>query len=525
MASALTVALALLPLFVVFVGIIVFRISGAKMALIGWGLAALEVGTYFQTSWDIVFGATIYGILKAFGITIAVIFTMLMIFTMKEVGALSIISDAIKRVAKTKEQQALFIGIGFGTFVTSLGVVTPALFPPLLMAMGFGPAASVAIAVIGYNASTSFALLSIPVTLPAHLYGFDAFVFAFKITIFLPVISTLISLAMLWVIGGKESLKKGWVPAVLSGLVIGFTALALVLIRAPIMIVGVIAGLVTMGVLYGYQKFENRELEKEKPIVWKPLLKAMSPWLILIALASVVSIPPVTRFFESLDGSGINLGWVTAYQTVDFDVFSSVYFWILVAFLLSLPILKPSREQMNRVTKVWIRRIWPPFIAYSLFFSLSFLMAFSAMVVVNGPTGPHLAPGKYYNDLNMNVAIGAALASIGAAYVFLSPLLGIFGAVVGGSETGSNVMFYKIQEQASTDIGLNNAQFMTIYGAHANAGGIASAITPSKINNAVATIGGGGSLEAAIMKKNTVIVLGITFVLSIMTWIFVQMGI
>ena len=66
---------------------------------------------------------------------------------------------------------------------------------------------------------------------------------------------------------------------------------------------------------------------------------------------------------------------------------------------------------------------------------------------------------------------------------------------------------------------------MTVYGSHANAGGIASAITPSKINNAVATIGEGGDLEAAIMKKNTVIVLGITVVLSIMTWIFVQTGI
>ena len=521
MASATTVLLALLPLIVVFVGIIVFRISGAKMALIGWGLAALEAGTYFMTSWDIVFGATIYGILKAFGITIAVIFTMLMIFTMKEVGALSIISDGIKRVARTKEQQALFIGIGFGTFVTSLGVVTPALFPPLLMAMGFGPASAVAISVIGYNASTSFALLSIPITLPADIYGFDAFVFAFKITIFLPVISSLISLAMLWVIGGKESLKKGWIPAILSGVVIGVSALTLVLIRAPIMIVGVVAGLITMGVLYGYQKFENRELEKSEPIVWKPLLTAMSPWIILIALASIVSIPPVTKFLASLDGNGINLGWATAYHTVDFNVFASVYFWILIAFLLSLPILKPTKSQMNSVFGVWIRRIWPPFIAYSLFFSLSFLMAFSAMVVVDGA----LAPGPNYQDLNMNVAIGSALAALGSAYVFVAALLGIFGAVVGGSETGSNVMFYPIQKQASADIGLNDSQFMTIYGSHANAGGIASAITPSKINNAVATIGEGGELEAEIMKKNTVIVLGITVVLSIMTALFVYMGI
>ena len=524
MASALTVGLALLPLIVVFIGIIVFRLSGAIMAVIGWALAALEAATYFRTSLDIVIGASIYGVIKAFGITIAVIFTMLMIFTMKEVGALSIISDGIKRVAKTKEQQALFIGIGFGTFVTSLGVVTPALFPPLLMAMGFGPAAAVAIAVIGYNASTSFALLSIPVTLPADIYGINPYEFAFKITIFLPVISTLISIAMLWVIGGKESLKKGWVPAVISGLVIGVSALALVIARAPIMVIGVLAGIFTMIVLYAYQKYENRGLEKEEPLEWKPLLRALSPWIILIALASVVSIPSVTGILESVDGEW-TLGWLTAYRSVDLNVLSSVYFWIFVSYILSLPILKVRKEHLMRAGKVWIRRIWGPFIAYSLFFSISFIMAYSAMVVTNSPNGPALAPGPHYQDLNMNVAIGSSLASLGPAYVLVASLLGLFGAVVGGSETGSNVMFYNIQKQASKDIGLSDRQFMTIYGAHANAGGIASAITPSKINNAVATIGAGGDLEAQILKKNTVIVLLITAVLSVMTWVFVNMGI
>lgn len=519
MASALTVGLALLPLIVVFIGIIAFRLSGAVMAIIGWALSALEAATYFRTSLDIVLGASIYGIIKALGITIAVVFTMLMIFTMKEVGALSVISDGIKRVAKTREQQALFIGIGFGTFVTSLGVVTPALFPPLLMAMGFGPAAAVSVAVIGYNASTSFALLSIPVTLPAEMYGIDAFAFAFKITIFLPVISTLISIAMLWVIGGKESLKKGWISAILSGVVIGVSALLLVIARAPIMIIGVLAGLFTMLALYLYQKYENRELEKEKPIEWHPLLRALSPWIILIALASVVSIPAVTEILKSVDGKW-GLGWMTAYQQVDLNVFASVYFWIFVSYLLSLPILGVKKEHLVKAGKIWIKRIGGPFIAYSLFFSISFIMAFSAMTVQNNS----LAPSSYFNELNMNVAIGSSLASLGPAYVLVASLLGLFGAVVGGSETGSNVMFYGIQKQASKDVGLSHKQFMTIYGAHANAGGIASAITPSKINNAVATIGGSGKLEAEILKKNTVVVLLITAVLSVMTWVFVSMG-
>src|SRR3989304_7292136 len=93
---------------------------------------------------------------------------MLSIFLMRETGALQTVSKVIKRQVVGNEVQALYMGIGFGSFLSSLGVVTPALFPPLLVAMGFSPMASVAIAVLGYDPTTSFSLLSIPITLPAE---------------------------------------------------------------------------------------------------------------------------------------------------------------------------------------------------------------------------------------------------------------------------------------------------------------------------------------------------------------------
>src|SRR3989337_3986523 len=53
---------------------------------------------------------------------------------------------------------------------------------------------------------------------------------------------------------------------------------------------------------------------------------------------------------------------------------------------------------------------------------------------------------------------------------------------------------------------------MTIYGSHANGGGIASAITPSKINNGAATIGADAKMESEIMKSHVPLVLIITFI-------------
>jgi lactate permease len=65
---------------------------------------------------------------------------------------------------------------------------------------------------------------------------------------------------------------------------------------------------------------------------------------------------------------------------------------------------------------------------------------------------------------------------------------------------------------------------MTVYGSHAVAGGIASAVTPAKINNAVVTIGGSRETESAIMRKHLLIALLLTIATGVLTGIFVNLG-
>src|SRR4030043_1200518 len=211
--------LALYPLLVVLFGVALLRQSGLTMAFAGLVLTVVFAFFPFETPTDVVFGASVVGFLKSFGISISVAATMLMIFIMKEVGALDTVSKVIKQQVVGAEVRALYVGIGFGSFLTSLGVVTPALFPPLLITMGFSPSAAVAISVLGYDPTTSFSLLSIPITLPAAIGGLNAVEFAFKIALFLPLVSTGFAFAVLWLVGGKESMRKGAVPALICGLV------------------------------------------------------------------------------------------------------------------------------------------------------------------------------------------------------------------------------------------------------------------------------------------------------------------
>jgi lactate permease len=200
--------LAFFPLFVILVGVAALRQSGLRMAIVGLVIVIVLAVFQFGTPIEVALGASAYGFVKSFGISISVAFTMLMIFLMKEVGALETVSKVIKRQVAGDEMRALYVGVGFGSFLSSLGVVTPALFPPLLITMGFSPLSSVAIAVMGYNATTSFSLLSIPITLPAQIGGLNQIELAFKISIFLPLVSAGFAFAILWITGDEDPCAK-----------------------------------------------------------------------------------------------------------------------------------------------------------------------------------------------------------------------------------------------------------------------------------------------------------------------------
>lgn len=526
--------LALFPLLVVLFGVVFLRQSGFTMAIVGLVLTIILAVFQFGTPPEVALGASVLGFMSSFGISISVVITMFMIFLMRETGALETVSKVIKRQVIGNEVQALYVGIGFGSFLSCLGVVTPALFPPLLVTMGFSPSAAVAIAVLGYDPTTSFSLLSIPITLPVQAGAqmgitINALAFAFKIAIFLPVVSTGFAFAILWLVGGKKSMRKGAIPALICGLALALACLGATSLDyltgveyVPLRVVGVVAGLCAMVSLYIYQKFKTPATSEPKTVDYptrKEVWRSFSPWIVLAILAAIVSIPRNDDWLHNALG-GADKITIFAGQVVDLKVFSQIYTWIFVTVLISLLTLRPAKKQITTAFKLWLRRFLGPFLTYGLYFSISYVMAYSARSIVAGKLGlPNPA-------LNMNVILGATLASIfGAGYIFVAAYLGLFGAIVGGSETSSNVLFLKIQQTAAKDVGLSEAGFMTVYGSHAVAGGIASAVTPAKINNAIVTIDAGKNMESYIMRKHLVVAILLTIATGILTGIFVNLGI
>jgi lactate permease len=523
--SIILFTLAILPIIVIFAGIVVLRQSGTRMAVAGWLLTMIVAVAFFNTSPEIALYASASGILASFGISLMVLFTILQVTMMDLTGAIRSISDYIRSIAAERYEQIMILNVGFGSFLVSIGATPVTMLPPIMMALGFSPVASVALPCLGYDPLTSFSLLAVPITLPAAIFGFDAVVMGSQVALFLPVISTGLSLGMLWVADGMEGIRKGWVPALLAGLTLGISAIVFVNIlpASAIGLVGVFSGLVTIAVLFLHRAVRGRPVLARRPVAGvtgatprdpalMPLWKAVLPWALLVILVIVISIPHIQSGLYHILGDAQNIH-VVANKAVDLKLMNQAYFWVVVSTLIASPFLIRSRNEGKKIVKLWLKRAWSPTLAAALFFAIAYVMDWSGQTVVSNTLVFVEGPG----DLNMNSVIGFTLAMVfGIAFPVISPLLGMFGSFVSGSETSSNVMFHGILQKATSVLSLD---FTKVYAAHMVAGGIASGIAPAKIINAAAVIDQ-SAIEGEAIRKSAVVVVLLALLTSTLLILF-----
>ena len=521
--------LAVLPILVIFTGIVFLKRSGIQMAVTGWIITMIMGIAFFNTSPAIALYATLAGILASFGISLMVLFTILQVTMMDLTGAIQSISNKIRSIAAERYEQIMILNVGFGSFLVSIGATPVTMLPPIMMALGFSPLASVALPCLGYDPLTSFSLLAVPITLPAAVFGFDAVIMGSQVALFLPIISTGLSLGMLWVADGFSGIQKGWIPAVLAGTSLGISSIAFVNIlpSSAIGLVGVFSGLVTIIILFLYRMLkgdrvrrETGETEKSRPNApnpsLMPLWKAVLPWVLLVILVVIISIPHIQSGLYNLLGE-LQVVHVVANKVVDLKLMNQAYFWVVVSTLLAAPFLVRSRDEGTKILRLWMKRAWAPTIATAFFFAIAYVMDWSGQTVINNTL--MLGPGAA--ELNMNAVIGLTLAmTFGIAFPVISPLLGVFGAFVSGSETSSNVMFYGILQKATAALSLD---FTKVYAAHMVAGGIASGIAPAKIINAAAVIDQ-SAIEGDVIKKSAVVVISLALLTSALLILFLALN-
>jgi lactate permease len=513
--NPLAILFALLPVLVIFILLVWKRTAADVAGMIGWFIALLVAWLYFHTPLEITLKASLAGVVASFPITIMVGTSLLQVFIMTESGAIARVVTLVKTISpKDQVVQIMIVNVGIGTLLAALGATPVSILPPIMLAMGYSSFIAIALPAIGYDALCTYALLGIPVVVFSTFVGRPVNEVGGFFARFMPVISTCIALGMLWIIGRWKLVWRGLIPALLSGLTAGFVAIGMNAIGLT-PLTGVAAGvgvvlvmllflLVTHKPLRDRKDLTETDLAIEKSI---PLGVALSPWLILVVFATLINLPALPIYEWTFTTLAMPIEIIPG-AAEKVRLFWQAYFWILVSTALALPFLKPTKTQLAEAVKKWVKRAPRPMLASAVFFAIAYIINHSG----KGLDWLLVDP----NQNMVSVLANASAAAFGRFYPLAAPYLGLLAGFLSGSEASAIAMLTRLHISTAEQIG---AAALLVAAASGIGGGLASVISPAKLQNAAAAIGRIGE-EAGVLRVTFVIAILITAVAAVMTLIW-----
>jgi lactate permease len=506
--------LAISPIVVIFLALVVFRRPADITGLIGWVFTALLAWLAFHTGWPVILRASLSGAVASLPIALVVATSILQMTLMQKTGALGRLVVTLKTVAPGDQiTQILIINVGIGTLLTALGAVPISILPPIMVALGYSVQAAILLPAIGYDSLCTYALLGIPVVIFAQFTNQSPEAVGHYFARFMPVITTLIALAMLWIVGRWRMVGRGLIPAIITGLVAGAVAIGMNA-AGLVTLTGVAAGAAVAVVMALYLVLRRRPVfdrsglrpEDAKVESGMSLARALSPWIILIVLSLVTNEPWLGIKRALFDRLAMPVGIIPG-QPEKMRVFWQAYWWILVSCLLSLPFLRASGRQLKETAVTWLKRAPRPVLSSVVFFAIAYLFNHSGKTGALGADGRWLLPDPGLNMVALTANAAAGL--FGQLYVLVAPYLGLLAGFVSGTESSAIAMLTRLHLTAAEKIG---ASGMIVAAASAIGGGIASVISPFKLQNAAAAIDRIG-METEVIK--TVVVIALIIVLAV----------
>jgi lactate permease len=515
--------LTLLPIAVI-LGMLIFLRKAADISgIVGWLVLAVVAYFAFQTSIEVILRSTAAGFIRSFSVSLIVAASLLQMAFMEKTGALKRIIIFIKTIASDhRAVQIMMINIGFGTLMVAVGATPVSILPPILLAMGYTTYVAIALPAIGYDSLCTYALLGAPIVvfvdmangflgkgheISLHQAGMVFFMF-------LPVVSTMIGFCMLWIVGRGKAIKEGWLPCVISGAVIGVVAYFTNQYDNLVVLTGILCGLAVIVAMALYlvvagkkvidrSRLTPEELQYEKDY---PLWKACVPWALLVLLVLALNLhkgsvilTPEKAIAYTANPKLISQGYVVLpgfdylYRTLKMPIMGltadgrpldtralwNAYTWIFVSTLLAIPFLRPSKRQLVDTLKVFWKRAPRPVFAAAIFFAIGEVMNMS---------GFSMGTGKFATDSMVKVLADNSARFFHGGYGAVVAFIGLLGGFITGSEASTIAMFSKYTLTTASNLKMPLEGLLIITAGLAFGGGLASVISPAKLQNAAASI-------------------------------------
>jgi len=504
--------LALSPIVVVLILMIGFRWGGSKAGPVGW-LTAMIVSLVF-------FGATpellAYSQLKGLLLTVYVLYIIWMALVLynvvNEAGAITVIGRAISHLTGDRVMQLLILSWVFSAFLQGVaGFGVPiAVVAPLLIGMGFEPTTAVVATAIGHSWSVTFGDIASSFQALIAATGLGGQELAPWSALFLGLACFGCGLAAAHAHDGFRALRHGLPAILIVGSLMSGTQYLLAT-NGLWTLAGFVAGLV--GLLAGagvtrlplYRSTSaTSTADSVEGRLKLPL--ALAPYLLLIALVTAAEL--YGPLHELLNSVVIRIrfpelhtayGWTTEAGTGrTISIFGHagalLAYTSVIAYFLYRRTGLYSGGVLRRIIANTLRSAVPSSIGIASLVGMALIMDHSGMTYF-------LAEG--------------ISRSVGAAFPFFSPLIGVLGAFMTGSNTNSNVIFAPLQKHAAELIGIS---VFIILGAQTTGGSLGSMLAPAKVIVGCSTAGLAGR-EGEVLKRTLVPGLLIAAFVGVVAWI------
>ena len=533
----LTALCASIPLAVLFI-----MLGGLKIRAWVAGLVALLVALVVAV---VLFGmpvgqgisAAVNGALFGFFPILWIVINAVWIYNLTVAsGHFEVLRLSFEKVSADQRIQAIIIAFCFGALLEALaGFGTPvAISVVMLMSLGFKPVKAATVALVANTAPVAFGALAIPiVTLAPIVSGVsddprlsDANALQTLGSMVgrqTPILALVVPLILVFIVDGRRGVRQTWLPALLAGTVFA-VAQFVTSNYISVQLTDIVAALLSAGSLVllvrvwqpsevltaegaaAASEVEAREGSRGgartstagvatmtetgggagRPSIDNrgDVLRAYAPYLVIIVIFSITSIPAVVDFLAKepftylFDWPGLditNSAGDAVPTEFKFNWLPSAGTMLVIAGLISMVILKlkPSRALKT--------------------YGETLVELSSAIITVMAV----LALAYVMNLSGQTSSLGLWLAGTGSAFAVISPILGWIGVAVTGSDTSSNSLFGALQVQAAAKANLDP---VLMAAANSSGGVLGKMVSPQNLAIAAAAVAMAGQ-EGVIFRK------------------------
>lgn len=448
-----------------------------------------------------------------------------------ETGKFDIVRGSIVSVSSDQRLQVLLIAFCFGALIEGIaGFGTPvALSAAMMVGLGFEPRAAVVMALLANTAPVAFGNLGIPVISLAGVI--DPFLEASREDL-VPVLSAMVGRQVPFlsfiVPGFLVVVLAGWrrmlevLPAVLvAGGSFAVTQVLVSNLLGPVLadVAAALAGLVGVLVLTRFWQPATtvaltRPAPPEPPFArpagYTGTLLAWSPFIILVAVIVIGSIPAVAALLDSVT---VRLAWPGLHNQVakgpplvaadavgtPASLLPAIYTfeWLraagtltLISGLISAAVL---RVEAARAARVYLRTIsdlrWT-FVTVSSVLAVAWVMNYGGLTIT----------------------LGLLLTFTGLLFPFFSAFIGWIGVFLTGSDTASNNLFGGLQVVVAQQLGLSPI----LTSATNSSGGVCGKmVSPQNLSIGLAAVGVQGE-EGRLLRRTLLWSLGLATFIGIL---------